>query len=149
MPGVFRVSLLALKAAGELFELEAQLDGVKLTAKRGEFRVMPAAHIVQPKVPKPPRRSAGAANRTCAFMMCVGYWVVWTAYDTCAGRCVGYAAVGFEPSKSSGRTAGWRLLGAVHVPSSVGALRYADSERRRWLATHTLTRGSGVCLAGR
>jgi hypothetical protein len=25
---------------------------------------MPAAHIVQPKVPKPPRHSAGAANRT-------------------------------------------------------------------------------------
>jgi hypothetical protein len=88
-------------------------------------------------------------ERTCAFMMCVGYWVVWTAYDTCAGRCVGYAAVGFEPSKSSGRTAGWRLLGAVHVPSSVGALRCADSERRRWWATHTLTRRSGVCLAGR
>ena len=64
VPGVFRVSLDALKAAGELFELEAQLDGVKMTSKRGEFRVMPAAHIVQPKVPKPPRRSAGAANRS-------------------------------------------------------------------------------------
>ncbi len=63
VPGGFRVSLLALKAAGELFELEAQIDGVKLTAKREKFRVMPAAHIVQPKVPKPPRRSAGAANR--------------------------------------------------------------------------------------
>ena len=74
VPGGFRVSLLALKAAGELFELEARVVVVKLTAKRWEFRVMPAAHIVQPKVPKPPRRSAGAANRTCAFMMCVGYW---------------------------------------------------------------------------
>jgi hypothetical protein len=29
--------------------------------------------------------------------------------------------------------------GAVHVPSSVVAVRYADSERWRWLATHTLT----------
>jgi hypothetical protein len=63
VPGGFRVSLLALKAAGGLFELENQLVGVKLTAKREEFRVMPAAHIVQPKVPKPPRRFAGAANR--------------------------------------------------------------------------------------
>ena len=149
MPGGFRVSLLALKAAGELFELEARVVVVKLTAKRWEFRVIPAAHIVQPKVPKPPRRSAGAANRTCAFMMCVGYWeFVRAAYDTCAGLCVGYAAVGLEPSKSSGRTAGWRLLGAVHVPSGVGALRCANSGRRRWLATHTLTRGRACASRG-
>jgi hypothetical protein len=39
-----------------------------LTAKRWEFRVIPAAHIVQPKVPKPPRRSAGAANRIFHFL---------------------------------------------------------------------------------
>jgi hypothetical protein len=71
-----------------------------------------------------------------------------TAYDTCAELCVGYAAVGFEPSKSSGRTAGWRLLGAVHVPSSVGALRCADSGRRRWLTTHTLTRGRACASRG-
>ncbi len=63
MPGDFRVSLLALKAAGGLFELEARVGVVKLTAKRQGFRVIPAAHIVQPKVPKPPRRAAGAANR--------------------------------------------------------------------------------------
>ena len=55
---------------------------------------------------------------------------------------------GSNPAKSSGRTAGWRLLGAVHVPSSVGALRCADSGRRRWMATHTLTRGRACASRG-
>jgi hypothetical protein len=64
VPGGFQVSLLVLKAAGRLFELEAQLVVAWGTAKREEFRVMPAAHIAQPKVPKPPRRSAEAANRS-------------------------------------------------------------------------------------
>jgi hypothetical protein len=63
VPGGFRVSLLVLKAADGLFELEAQLVVARGTAKREEFRVMPAAHIAQPKVPKPTRRSSGAANR--------------------------------------------------------------------------------------
>ncbi len=67
LPGGFRVSLLVLKAAGGLFELEAQLVVARGAAKREEFRVIPAAHIAQPKVPKPPRRSAGAANRQISF----------------------------------------------------------------------------------
>jgi hypothetical protein len=50
------------KAAGGLFKLDARLVEARGAAKREGFRVMQAAHIAQPKVPKPPRRSAGAAK---------------------------------------------------------------------------------------
>ncbi len=60
--------LLVLEAARELFELDAQaqaahLDVAQGAAKRVEIRVIPAAHIVQPKVPKPPCRFDWTANR--------------------------------------------------------------------------------------
>jgi hypothetical protein len=62
-PGGFRVSLLVLKAAVGLFKLDARLVEAQGAAKR----VVPAAHIAQTKVPKPPHRSAPAANRTFIF----------------------------------------------------------------------------------
>jgi hypothetical protein len=40
---------------------------------------MPAAHIVQPKVPKPPRRSAGAANRYIPSLYLV--FIRWIGYN--------------------------------------------------------------------
>jgi hypothetical protein len=65
VPGGLQVSLLVLKAAGGLFELEAQLIVARGTANREEFRVIPAAHIAQPKVPKPPHR--GGASDFSAY----------------------------------------------------------------------------------
>ncbi len=63
-PGGFRVSLLALKAADVLFELDVRLAMAREAAESVDSE---SAHIAQLKVAKPPRLSAGAANQTCAF----------------------------------------------------------------------------------
>jgi hypothetical protein len=68
VPGGFRVSL---QAAGRLFELDAQLVVARVAAKREGFRVMSAAHIAQPKEPKPPSRSAGEAKSCFLPMMMI------------------------------------------------------------------------------
>ncbi len=78
-PGVFRVSLLVLKAAGGLFKLDTQIVVARGGAKREGFQVMPAAHIVQPKVPKPPRQSTRAANRVCGDYLKACSFHRWTA----------------------------------------------------------------------
>jgi hypothetical protein len=58
-PGGFHVSLLVLKAAGGHFKMDAQLVVARGVAKREGFRVMPAAHIAQQKVPTPRKFQPG------------------------------------------------------------------------------------------
>jgi hypothetical protein len=64
--------------------------------------------------------------------------VVRAAYDT---------RIGLEPNQPSTRTA-VAAVGCRSRANSVGAVRYADSGRWRWSATHTLTRGRACASRG-
>jgi hypothetical protein len=77
--------------------------------------------------------------------MCVGQCIVRAAYDTCAVRCVGYAAVGARTQpvlRQDGSGGPLVVVECRSLTNSVGAVRYAASERWKWLVIHTLTRSA-------
>jgi hypothetical protein len=84
---------------------------------------MPAAHIVQPKVPKPPRRSAGAANRSRA---------VKTRVDWRLSAC-------FQLSSM--------ILGVV-FPSRFISLRHRASSNANWRGVTCAGDGAGGGVNG-
>ncbi len=121
--------------------MDAQLGEARGGAKREGFRVMPAAHIAQPKVPKPPRRSDGAGNRTCAFWCVSGNGLFAQRMKHARGCVSDTLPLGLEPNQSFARTAvggcwmpftckqRWRCVVCRQRALDVVGHSHADSKR--------------------